>query len=150
MSITSLPEIERRRLRALESGDVAAAAPLHAEDYQLITPNGSDMTKAEYLGAIGAGTLRYRAFEPVSEIAVLGDAPIAVLRYRARISFDDGPGVICWHTDCYRRTGETWQAVWSQATAIIGSGAPDVAGGAGVAGVTGAVGGAGAAGPGTR
>jgi hypothetical protein len=123
VSSTLLPEIERRRLRALVSGDIATAGPLHAEDYQLVTPNGSDMTKAEYLGAIGAGTLRYRVFEPVSEIAVLGDGPVAVLRYRARISFDDGPGVICWHTDCYRQHGETWQAVWSQATAIRGPGA---------------------------
>ena len=119
----SLAGLERVRLEALVRGDLDAAGPLHAEDYQLITPNGSELTKADYLGAIAAGELRYRVFEPVSEIAVLGDAPVAVLRYRARISFDDGPGFICWHTDCYRQHGETWQAVWSQATAIRGPGA---------------------------
>jgi hypothetical protein len=113
-----LPGLERRRLAALAQADVDAAAPLHADDYQLITPNGSELTKADYLGAIAAGTLRYRAFEPVSDMAVLGDAPVAVLRYQARISFDDGPGVICWHTDCYELRAGQWQAVWSQATAI--------------------------------
>jgi hypothetical protein len=66
----------------------------------------------------------------VSDIAVISerDAPLAILRYQARISFDDGPGFTCWHTDCYRRVdqgenqGENqgWQVIWSQATQIIG------------------------------
>jgi Domain of unknown function (DUF4440) len=111
---TLLPDIERRRLRALAGADTVTAAPLHADDYQLITPNGSEMSKADYLGAIASGQLRYRVFEPVSEIAVLGgDAEVAVVRYRARISFDDGPGITCWHTDCYRFADGAWQVVWS-------------------------------------
>jgi hypothetical protein len=113
-----LPDIERLRLAALTRADLDAAAPLHADDYQLITPNGSAMTKNDYLGAISAGELTYRVFEPISDIAVLGDAPVAVIRYRARISFNDGPGFICWHTDCYELRNGQWQAVWSQATAI--------------------------------
>ncbi len=80
------------------------------------------MTKADYLGAIASGQLRYRAFGPVSEMAVLGDERVAVLRYRARISFDDGPGIICWHTDCYRLRDGARQVVWSQATAICVAG----------------------------
>lgn len=115
---TLLPGIERRRLWALTSADTVTAAALHAEDYRLITPNGSEMTKEDYLGAIASGQLRYKVFEPVSEMAVLGDAPVVVLRYRARISFDDGPGITCWHTDCYQLRDEAWQVVWSQATAI--------------------------------
>ncbi len=117
-SSEELPEIERRRLRALAEADLETAEPLHAVDYQLITPNGSELTRAGYLGAIASGKLRYTAFEPVSPIRVLGEGPVAVLRYRARISFDDGPGVICWHTDCYRLRNGRWQAVWSQATQI--------------------------------
>ncbi len=115
----SLPDTERRRLRALVSADMAAAGPLHAADYQLVTPSGAALTKDEYLGAVASGELGYRTFEPVSEIAVLGGADLAVLRYRARISFDDGPGFVCWHTDCYRRRDETWQVTWSQATTIL-------------------------------
>jgi hypothetical protein len=113
-----LPDTERRRLRALVSADTAAAAPLHAEDYWLITPTGWGLTKDEYLGAIASGELRYLVFEPVSEIAVLDGTDLAVLRYRARISFADEPDIICWHTDCYRLRGQTWQVVWSQATEI--------------------------------
>jgi Domain of unknown function (DUF4440) len=121
-AIESLPDTERRRLRALVSADMAAAAPLHAEDYQLITPAGVALTKDEYLSAVTSGELGYRTFEPVSEIAVLAGPDLAVLRYQARISFDDGPGIVCWHTDCYRLRDETWQAVWSQATMITASG----------------------------
>jgi len=117
-----LPEIERQRLRALVRADTDTAGPLHAEDYWLITPNGSEMTKNDYLGAIASGKLRYRVFEPISEMAVLGDATVMVLRYRVRISFDDGPGVACWHTDCYRLRDNAWQVVWSQATAITPGG----------------------------
>jgi hypothetical protein len=51
-------------------------------------------------------------------MAALGDASVVVLRYRARISFDDGPGITCWHTDCYTLGDTGWQVVWSQATAI--------------------------------
>jgi hypothetical protein len=116
-----LPSIERLRLRALAEADTETAAPLHAEDYWLITPSGSEMTKDDYLGAIASGQLRYQVFEPVSEMAVLGDAVVAVLRYRARISFDDEPGLTCWHTDCYRLRDGVWQVVWSQATAITGA-----------------------------
>jgi hypothetical protein len=112
------PAVERRRLQALVDGDTAAAGPLHADDYWLITPNGSQMTKDDYLGAIASGALRYTAFEPVSEMALLGGTDVAVLRYKARISFDDGPGITCWHTDCYRHNDAVWQVVWSQATAI--------------------------------
>jgi uncharacterized protein DUF4440 len=119
MSSAGLPDLERKRLRALLVADIKTAAPMHADDYQLVTPNGSEMTKDDYLGAIASGQLRYRVFEPVSDIAVLGDEPVAVLRYQAKISFDDRPGLLCWHTDCYQLRDGSWQVVWSQATQIL-------------------------------
>ncbi len=115
---TLLPDLERRRLRALAAGDTDTAAPLHADEYQLITPSGAALSKDDYLGDVRSGRLPYRVFEPITDIAVLGDAPVAVLRYQARISFDDGPGFTVWHTDCYRLRDGRWQVVWSQATQI--------------------------------
>jgi uncharacterized protein DUF4440 len=50
-----LPDLERRRLRALVSGDMATAGPLHAEEYWLITPAGSGLTKDGYLEAVASG-----------------------------------------------------------------------------------------------
>jgi Domain of unknown function (DUF4440) len=71
---TLLPDVERRRLRALAGADTVTAAPLHADDYQLITPNGSVMSKADYLGAIASGQLRYQ-HRPRRSPRATGSAP---------------------------------------------------------------------------
>jgi hypothetical protein len=116
-----LCDLERRRLRSLAEADLVTAEPLHADDYELITPNGYVLTKQEYLGAIASGELHYQVFEPVSQIAVRSTGQAAILRYRARITVQsDGQvaSMTCWHTDYYERIGGSWQAVWSQATAI--------------------------------
>jgi hypothetical protein len=113
--------IEGERLRLLAAADTQAAAALHADDYQLITPRGTPLSKSEYLDAIGTGQLRYLAFEPVSEIAVRGTDQALVLRYRAHITVAEDNGsadLECWHTDYYELRPAGWQAVWSQATAI--------------------------------
>jgi len=117
-----LRETERARLRALVTVDIEAAQPLHAEDYQLITPGGTALTKSEYLDAISTGGLRYEAFEPVSQIAVRGGPEAAIVRYRVHIRVTEAAeaaaDITCWHTDYYERRGQRWQAVWSQATRI--------------------------------
>ena len=116
----TLRTIERARLAALVAGDIAAADPLHSTRYQLITPRGRTMSKAEYLGAVASHDIHYRVFEPTSDIEVWGDDRIAILRYRAAIGFHGSPQDVMnvWHTDCYESTDDGWQVVWSQATAI--------------------------------
>jgi len=120
-----LRETEQARLRALVDADIDAAGPLHADDYQLITPRGVALSRDEYLGLVGSGELRYRIFEPATPIAVRHHGDTALLRYQARIMV--GPAaepdaalatVTCWHTDSYERRDGRWQAVWSQAIAI--------------------------------
>ena len=135
LDAAALRDIERQRLRALVQADMDTAAALHADDYQLITPRGYAMSMQEYLDRIASGRLRYRVFEPVSDIAVRGSGEVALLRYQVRISVaedDDENGdengdagdslvhaaMTCWHTDCYECRNGRWQAVWSQATVI--------------------------------
>jgi hypothetical protein len=120
-----LRETEQARLRALVNADMDAAGPLHADDYQLITPRGVALSRDEYLGLVETGELRYRTFEPATPIAVRHHGDAALLRYQARIIVgpaaepDAGLALItCWHTDSYERRDGRWQAVWSQATAI--------------------------------
>jgi hypothetical protein len=112
--------IERRRLAALCSADMAVCEALHAPDYQLITPGGAALSKEAYLGQVGDGSLDYRRFEPDGEIMVRILGPAAgVLRYRVAIevAFADGGDVgVFWHTDIYERREIGWQAAWSQAT----------------------------------
>jgi hypothetical protein len=111
-----LTRIERERLRLLVAADVDAAAPFHADDFQLITPSGVALSKAEYLEEVRAGDIDYTRWKPGEiEVRVHGDA--AVLRYRAEMEMN---GIVrrLWHTDLYERRDGRWRVVWSQATAI--------------------------------
>ncbi len=118
-----LAELERRRLRSLVEVRVAEAEALHAPDFVLVNPSGVVWSRAKYLGGIASGAIDYRRFEPVSDIEVMADGDLAVLRYRSAIEVsvagrDSGP-LSCWHLECYRRihSGQ-WQVRWSQATAV--------------------------------
>jgi hypothetical protein len=114
-------EIEQTRLRALVTGDMAVADPLHADDFQLIPPTGNPLSKEAYLGAIAEGDLTYLVFEPATEIDVRLSDTIAVIRYRSRLEIVDHgvlrPLASYWHTDHYEQRAGQWQIVWSQATA---------------------------------
>lgn len=112
---------ERARLRALVNGDIAQAEPLHAPEFQLITPIGMPLSKEEYLGAIRSGQIEYLTWEP-GAIAVRQHEDHAVIRYRARLEIVFGGHRVApadyWHTDTYERRDGQWMVVWSQATAI--------------------------------
>ena len=116
-----LRAIERKRLRALVSVDIDAANELHADDFQLITPAGKSLSKAEHLGAVGSGEIDYLVWEP-EEILVHVAGDLSALRYRSEIEgIFSGvriPPGLYWHTDVYRRGDGLWRVVWSQATAI--------------------------------
>ena len=122
--MAELEKLERSRLDALVTADLAAAEALHADDYQLITPGGVSLSKEEYLGPISTGTFTYRRFEPDGEIAVRLLGPgAAALRYRAVIDVDFPGGHEIgryWHTDIYVRRDGRWLVVWSHATRIPG------------------------------
>jgi hypothetical protein len=118
-----LTEIERRRLRTLVEVKPDEAEALHTDDFRIVTPSGHVWSKAEYLGGIASGDIDYRRFEAISEIDVMGDRDLAVLRYRSAIEISvngQQPGELeAWHLDCYRRDDTSgWRIRWSQATAI--------------------------------
>ena len=112
---------ERTRLQALVAADMATARPLHATDFQLITPIGKALSKDEYLGAIAAGHIKYLQWEP-GAIEIRVHAHVALLRYQARLEVVFGGHHVApaqyWHTDAYECRDGVWQVVWSQATAI--------------------------------
>jgi hypothetical protein len=57
MEADLIRQIEQERLRALVEFDMDVAHELHAEDFQLITPDGSEYTKQTYLNQIESGKL---------------------------------------------------------------------------------------------
>ena len=112
---------ERQRLRALVLADMERADQLHAEDFQLITPSGSALSKEQYLGRIASGEFDYLVWDPASiEVRLHGD--VAVLRYRSELKItvrgQESPLGHYWHTDSYEKHDGRWQVVWSQATEI--------------------------------
>ena len=113
---------ERERLRALVAADLAVAAPLHADDFQLITPGGTVLSKEQYLGGVASGHLNYRVWELDGDIMVRLYDDVALIRYRSRLhmSLAGAAGALhqFWHTDSYERRDGRWQVVWSQATLI--------------------------------
>jgi hypothetical protein len=118
-----LANLERRRLRSLVEVRVEEADALHAPDFQLVNPSGGVWSKEQYLGGIASGRIDYRRFEAMSDIEVLVDGVLAVLRYRSAIEIaveGQEAGLLeCWHLDCYRRDDDgRWRVRWSQATAI--------------------------------
>lgn len=114
-------QVERSRLDALVAGDLNLADPLHASDFQLVTPIGALLGKEQYLGAIAAGQISYVSWEP-GPIDVRLSGSVASIRYKARLEVIFGGHRVApasyWHTDSYELNDGAWQAVWSQATEI--------------------------------
>jgi Domain of unknown function (DUF4440) len=108
--------LEAARTRALVERDVDAIVHLHAPEYELISPGGRVLTLATYLALIQTEPF-YTAWEH-GPMAVRVSEGMALLRYRARLTFPSGKVVECWHTDSYERRDSGWQAVWSQATQL--------------------------------
>jgi hypothetical protein len=127
-----LRQTERERLRALVEANIEVATRLHADDFQLITPSGRSLSKAEYLGGVASGDINYLVWEP-GAIEVRVQEQMAVIRYRSELELGIPgetlqPGTThrghYWHLDVYEKHQETWQIVWSQATEIQEPGNP--------------------------
>jgi hypothetical protein len=114
--------LERARLRALVAGDMQTAQRLHAADFQLITPRGHALSKAQYLQSVADRAIHYLSWEPADIEVRIHHASLALIRYRATLQLAvDGqprPPFQCWHTDSYEVREGAWQVVWSQATKI--------------------------------
>jgi hypothetical protein len=117
-----LRAVERERLRSLVEAEMKTADQLHAHDFQLVTPLGGTLSKAQYLGLVASGEIDYLEWEPEAiEVSLYGSA--AVIRYRAQLriivkGLPNAPSGRFWHMDLYEKRNGRWQAVWSQATQV--------------------------------
>lgn len=121
MTEDELRDLEARRLRSLVDADMETARELNVDDYELITPGGATLSKADYLDSIGSGAMRYLVFESDSPVRVRMNPTGGVVRYAARIEMEvEGERYSgrYWHTDLWEQRDGRWQAVWSQATRI--------------------------------
>jgi hypothetical protein len=117
----NLAAIEQAREQALVGADTTAAGKFMADDFELVNPAGTKLSRDDYLDAVKAGIIDYLVFEPASPIAIdrFGDA--AVLRFQ--VSFDLRVAGLRlthqgWLTEVYKLTNGRWQIVWEQATPV--------------------------------
>jgi hypothetical protein len=94
--------------------------PLHADDFQLITPDGSEYDKQQYLGQIESGVLDYKIWD-ADTIRVRMYDNVAVLRYKDKdfqvyIDGELAKSGILKHTNLYEKRNGQWQIVWSHAS----------------------------------
>ena len=115
-----LIRIERKRVKALVSGDWEVLERLHANDFEFINPVGEISNKTQYLESMKQGEFRYLMFEPLGPIKASTGIQAGALRYRSRISVRGSFGVLPptehLHTDYYEKREGRWQIVYSQAT----------------------------------
>jgi Domain of unknown function (DUF4440) len=115
--------LERREQRAAVNGDSRDLAEVLAPEVQMVTPDGDELTKEEYLDAVGFGDLDYTVFKPVTPMEVRIDGGQAVVTFTSQLEVSaDGLHVEhhAWHTVVYKEREGRWQMVWSQTTAIGG------------------------------
>ncbi len=114
--------VQRERSVALLTGDMQVAESVHADDFQLITPLGAVFSKAQYLGAVEAGIIRYVVMELDSPVEVRAHGDVALTRYRVQIEVEvQGQRyarAAYWFTDVFEKRKGRWQIVWSQGTGI--------------------------------
>jgi len=113
---------QRERSAALLSGDMQKAERVHADDFQLVTPLGAVFSKAQYLGAVEAGIIKYSVMELDSPVDVRVHGDVALTRYRVQIEVEvQGQRYAragYWFTDAFEKREGRWQLVWSQGTEI--------------------------------
>lgn len=127
-TIQTLRQTEQTRLDAMVEADMPAVQRFLADDFELITPDGTPLTRDDYIAAVASGDLDFQAYEPVTPIQVRLYDDAAVLRYKSHIEIvatgtgrrTDG----AWHTCLYENRDGHWQIVWEQTT-IVGELPPD-------------------------
>jgi ketosteroid isomerase-like protein len=122
VTIQTLRDTEESRLDALVAADMPGLEQLHADDFELVPPTGSPLSREAYLDAVAAGDLDFRAYEAVTPIEVRLYGDTAVLRYKSHLDVRAvGEGRLThgsWHTCLYENHDGDWQVVWEQTTAV--------------------------------
>lgn len=111
---------EDARVKALLSGDSGALKSVYANDYSLVTEDGSVQTKLFRLGAVTSGVLKFEKIEIVErDIRTYGDTVVILAREKLTIKRDGKPvGGDLRLTRVYKKMGKDWYLIASHATAI--------------------------------
>ena len=115
---SEIRELERQRFRAMEQVDVAMLDRILSDDLIYTQANGLQQTKAELIGVLGSGDMKYESITP-NDVRVRTYHQAAVVTGRASIKIKTGEGEqsfkIC-YLDVYVKQDGCWQMVaWQSA-----------------------------------
>jgi ketosteroid isomerase-like protein len=117
---TEIRQRETRRFEAMVRGDVAALEDILSDDLRYTHANAVFETKAEFIGKIKTGQLKYESFAPEDlSVRVYGTAGVVtgVARVRVQVKGEQLSFQLRF-TDVYVKKGDRWQMVAWQATRL--------------------------------
>lgn len=120
-TITDPLTVDREFFQALLSADVAMLERLLADDFVIVdVMNGGETGRAELLGAVGAGRLKFQTIASAdSRVRIYGRAAVVNGRTEMNLSFDAMPiAVKSRYTHVYIKLGDQWRMVSAQGTRI--------------------------------
>jgi hypothetical protein len=112
---------EDARFGAMVRADTAWLRNALADNLSYVHSSGRRENKAEYLAAVGSGTMRYEEFTPRERDARLLSARAVVvvgLAHARAVSNNQPVDVNVRYTAVYERAGESWRLVAWQTTRI--------------------------------
>ena len=113
-------ELETQRFRAMESVDVATLNRILSDDLIYTHANGLQQTKAELIGVLGSGDMKYESITP-EDTRVRTYNATAVVTGRASIKIkaagEEQSFKIC-YLDVYVKQGARWQMVAWQSSRV--------------------------------
>ena len=111
-------DAEQRWTEALENGDTAALGEIYADDLVYVHSGGNAESKAEFIGRVKAGGLKYESVTLVNpKVRLYGDAAVVNGTFDVRVMVDGAPvntKVVYIHV--YARQGGRWRMVAHQTT----------------------------------
>jgi len=117
---SEIRELERQRFRAMERVDVATLNRILSDDLIYTHANGLQQTKAELIGVLGSGDMKYESIAPNDTRVRIYDQA-AVVTGHASIKIKTGGGEqgfkIC-YLDVYVKQDGRWQMVAWQSSRV--------------------------------
>ena len=115
----AIMQMEREGGSALVKADTAALEQIWADDYSMTNPGGNVTKRADYLGMLKSGDMKFEAVELQDQkITVTGDMAEVSGRVRVKLRFKDEQPVdeVDNYTNTYTKRGDRWQLVSTKVT----------------------------------
>jgi ketosteroid isomerase-like protein len=116
----TLRQIESDTLEALVKGDINALRRIWADEYSFTPPNGSVVSREDYLALLESGSVKYDSLKSESlQLHIYGDTAVVAGRFsvRGRVGSHELNGTDRFLTVYVKRQGR-WQQVASQASRV--------------------------------